>query len=126
MHFSTVIDALARKCGLGSVEQGKAISLLFDGQHDVTFQCDDSDRSVLMYAEICDVTDMRGSWAEMLLDASLLGAQTGGAALAVSRALGKVILWKRHDDAFEDVSALEQAINTFLAAVITWKERLAA
>ncbi len=62
----------------------------------------------------------------MLLDASLLGAQTGGAAFAVSRALGKVILWKRHDDAFDDVSALEQAINTFLAAVITWKERLAA
>ncbi|MBR4607133.1 MAG: type III secretion system chaperone [Lachnospiraceae bacterium] len=125
MQFFAVMDALARKCGLSGVEPRDSLSLLFDGQHDVTFQCNRSDRSVLMFTEICDVTDMRGSWAEMLLQASLLGAQTEGAAFAVSSRLGKVILWKRYDDAFEDESALEQAINTFLTAVITWKDRLA-
>lgn len=125
MQFFAAMDALARKCGLSGVESGDSLSLLFDGQHDVTFQCNKSDRSVLMFTEICNVTDMRGSWAEMLLQASLLGAQTEGAAFAVSSRLGKVILWKRYDDAFEDESALEQAINSFLTAVITWKDRLA-
>ena len=37
---------------------------------------------------------------------------------------GKLILWKRHDDDFPDVAALERAINSFLSAVITWKGKL--
>ncbi|MCR5812987.1 MAG: type III secretion system chaperone [Desulfovibrio sp.] len=128
MLFSDVFDALARKYGFSEAHSaaGGDVTLLFDGLHAVTFQCDADDKSVLFLAEICDLTDVRGDRAEMLLEASLLGAQTGGAAFALSLQLGKVVLWKRHDDCFADENALEQAINTFLAAVITWKGRLAS
>ena len=59
-----------------------------------------------------------------LMEASLLGSQTEGASFAVARNLGKLVLWKRHDDDFPDVAALERAINSFLSAVITWKAKL--
>jgi hypothetical protein len=123
MQFSLVLDELARKCGLGGLEPGE-LSLLFDGRHTVTFLCDAEDRSVIMYAEICDVADLTPDKLGGLLEASLLGSQTEGAAFAVARELGKLVLWKRHDDDFPNVASLERAINSFLTAVITWKGRL--
>lgn len=126
MHFSAVLDALARKCGLGGLEPGGELSLLFDGQHTITFLCNADDRSVIMYAEICDVATLTMDRLGVLMEASLLGSQTEGAAFAVARNLGKLVLWKRHDDDFPDVAALERAINSFLTAVITWKGRLAS
>ncbi len=59
-----------------------------------------------------------------LFKASLLGAETGGAAFGVHFALNKLVLWKRHDDDFEDCAALEKAINVFIAQIIFWKEML--
>ena len=58
MQFSLVLDELARKCGLGGLEPGGELSLLFDGEHTITFLCNADDRSVIMYAEICDVADL--------------------------------------------------------------------
>ncbi len=124
MQFSLVLDELAKKCGLGSFEPGGELSLLFDGQHTVTFQSDPDDRSVVLFAEICDVDTLSPDRLGDLMEASLLGSQTEGASFAVARNLGKLILWKRHDDDFSDVAALERAINSFLSAVITWKAKL--
>lgn len=127
MRFSNVFSEFTEKCGLGApVQADGEKTLLFDGIHVVTFQCNKEDHSVILSSEICDAAQLAEDEWEMLLEASLLGAQTGGAAFAVSRKLGKVVLWKRHDDAFEDVVALEKAVNTFLAAVITWSGRLAS
>ncbi|MCR5562250.1 MAG: type III secretion system chaperone [Desulfovibrio sp.] len=125
MQFSLVLDELAKKCGLGSFEPGGELSLLFDGQHTVTFQSDPDDRSVVLFAEICDVDTLSPDRLGDLMEASLLGSQTEGASFAVARNLAKLILWKRHDDDFSDVAALERAINSFLSAVITWKAKLA-
>ncbi len=124
MQFSLVLDELAQKCGLGSFEPGGELSLMFDGQHTVTFQSDPDDRSVVLFAEICDVDTLSPDRLGDLMEASLLGSQTEGASFAVARNLGKLILWKRHDDDFPDVAALERAINSFLSAVITWKGKL--
>ena len=124
MRFSLVLDELARKCGLGSFEPGGELSLMFDGQHTVTFQSDADDGSVIFFAEICDVDTLNPNRLGDLMEASLLGSQTGGASFAVARKLGKLVLWKRHDDDFPDVAALERAINSFLSAVITWKAKL--
>ena len=124
MQFSLVLDEFARKCGLGSFEPGGELSLMFDGRHTVTFQSDADDRSVVLYAEICDVDALNPSMLGDLMEASLLGSQTEGASFAVARNLGELVLWKRHDDDFSDVVALERAINSFLSAVITWKAKL--
>ena len=124
MQFSLALDELAHKCGLGSFEPGGELSLMFDGRHTVTFQCDADDRSVVLFAEICDVDALNPDSLGDLMEASLLGSQTGGASFAVARNLGKLVLWKRHDDDFPNVAALERAINSFLSAVITWKDKL--
>lgn len=124
MQFTLVLNELVQKCGLSSFAAGAELSLMFDGQHTVTFLSDASDRSAIFFAEICDVAAVKQDELLELLHVSLLGSQTGGASFAVDRKLGKLILWKRHDDDFQDVAALEWAINAFLAALITWKSRL--
>ncbi|MBO5490273.1 MAG: type III secretion system chaperone [Desulfovibrio sp.] len=79
-----------------------------------------------MYAEICDVADLTPDKLGGAAGGVPAGLADRGAAFAVVRNLGKIVLWKRHDDDFPDVAALERAINSFLTAVITWKGRLAS
>ena len=126
MHFYEAFDKFRAKCGLDvpSLMDGDN-TILFDDQHAVTFQCDKADKSVILSSEICDAVGLGDNDLQMLLEASLFGAQTGGASFALSRQLSKVILWKRQDDSFIDEQALAQVINGFLATVITWKQRLA-
>ncbi|MCR4665900.1 MAG: type III secretion system chaperone [Desulfovibrio sp.] len=126
MQFSLVFDEFIRKCGLGNVELDSDLSLMFDGRHTVTFQCNEDDQTVFFYAEICDVDKLNPDSLADLLEASLLGSQTEGASFAVARKLGKLILWKRYGDDFPDVLALERAISSFLSSVITWKSKLVA
>ncbi|MCF0253908.1 MAG: type III secretion system chaperone [Duodenibacillus sp.] len=61
-----------------------------------------------------------------LLRASLLGADTGGCALAVSPGSQAVVLTKRHDCAGGEVAGLQLSIGGFLAEMAEWKRRLAA
>ncbi|MCR4666802.1 MAG: type III secretion system chaperone [Desulfovibrio sp.] len=125
MHFDKAFADFSTKYGMGaSFQADRELTILFDNRHAVTFQCDDEDKSVIFSAEICDVGDLARNGFEMLLEASLLGSQTSGAAFAVVKELGKVVLWKRYNNAFDDVGELEQSINRFLAAVITWKQRM--
>jgi hypothetical protein len=60
-----------------------------------------------------------------LLEASLLGAGTGGAAFGLHRAAGEVVLWKRYGE-FSGRADLERAIGEFLGVVLEWKGKLSA
>ena len=126
MQFSDAMHELAENSGIGPLrfDADGSVALLFDGEHEITFTPDAEDRSVLFHAELGPAPLQDGSACLKLLTASLLGAQTGGAALAVHEALGTVVLWKRHDDDFTDCADLERAVNRFLVQVISWKERL--
>lgn len=59
-----------------------------------------------------------------LMEASVLGARTGGASFGIHDRLNKLVLWKRHVDSFEDASDLERKVNNFLAQIIYWREHL--
>ena len=81
---------------------------------------------MLFYCELGDASALDKEGCLRLLKASLLGAETGGAAFAVHEQLDKILLWKRFDDAFADCPAFEKALNGFLAQASAWKPRLAA
>ena len=126
MQFGDVMRELAEKCGIGPLkfDDDGSVALLFDGEHEITFTPNAEDRSVLFHAELGPAPLQDSAACLNLLTASLLGAQTGGAAFAVHEALGTVVLWKRHDDSFVDCPDLERAVNLFLAQIIAWKEKL--
>ncbi len=127
MELTALLDALGAKMGLdglGLDEEGRC-SLLFDEVHEVTFALNPDDRAILLFGEVGAFDPHDPACGLRLLSASLLGAETGGAALSVDRARDRIILWKRHDDNLPDLTALEQAINDFLRQVIAWKGRLA-
>ena len=126
MQFDDVIHAFGEKTGMGSlaVDADGSVGLLFDGEHEITFTPDKEDHSVLFHAEVASASFLDRDACLKLLKASLLGSQTGGAAFSVQEALGKVVLWKRHDDGFEDCSDFERAVNAFLSQVIFWKDSL--
>jgi len=116
MIFSDVLELLGNAVGLADValDGEGSCTLLFDGEHEVTFTYDRRNRTVFLHREAC----------MSLLQASLLSAETDGGALSVHAATDTVVLWKRYDDTFPDLSALEQAVNDFLAQVACWKEKL--
>lgn len=125
MNFDVVMDELVRKMGIGSlkVDDKGSFSLLFDDEHELFFTPDKDDRSILFYAEIGDISNLHTENYQHLLSASLLGAETEGATFALNKNLGKLVLWKRYSENFEDLTNLEQAINVFLGQVIAWKEK---
>lgn len=127
MEFATLLQELGTDIGIAnlSLDTDGQCALLFDGEHEVTFTPDREDHSLLMHCEVGRLSAQDSDTCRKLMQASLLGAETGGSALSVHCGLDKIILWKRYDEDFVDLAALEQAINAFLAQVIHWKERLA-
>lgn len=127
MEFSAILAQFGDAIGMSglSLDADGSCTLLFDDAHEITFTCDAADHAVLLYSEVGKASDLREkSEAMRLLSASLLGAQTGGAAFAVHEAMDAVILWKRYDDRFQDVADIEKAVNDFLPQVEEWKGRL--
>lgn len=127
MEFADLLDEFGRATGLEqlALDADGQCALLFDGAHEITFTPDRDDHALIMHCEVGTFSGHDTELCRTLLEASLLGSQTGGGALSVEPKLGVIILWKRHDDAFADVNALTQAVNAFLAQVIYWKQRLA-
>ena len=127
MEFATLLQELGTDIGIAnlSLDTDGQCALLFDGEYEVTFTPDREDHSLLMHCEVGRLSAQDSDTCRKLMQASLLGAETGGSALSVHCGLDKIILWKRYDEDFVDLAALEQAINAFLAQVIHWKERLA-
>lgn len=126
MIFSDVLELLGNAVGLADValDGEGSCTLLFDGEHEVTFTYDRRNRTVFLHSEVGEASSLDREACMSLLQASLLGAETDGGALSVHAATDTVVLWKRYDDTFPDLSALEQAVNDFLAQVACWKEKL--
>ncbi|MGX8718893.1 MAG: type III secretion system chaperone [Desulfovibrio sp.] len=128
MKFRELIKEFTQKIGLGPVglDEDGSIALLFDDSFEITFTPDEDDGSVLLHCEMGAAGDLDREACMKLFKASLLGAETGGAAFGVHFALDKIVLWKRHDDDFEDCAALERAINAFITQIIFWKDQLSS
>ncbi|MDR3323448.1 MAG: type III secretion system chaperone [Zoogloeaceae bacterium] len=126
MRFEDVLAEFGRVSGLGELvlDDSGSCSLLFDGEHELNFVGGREDDAVFLYGIAGGAGTLRDAEScRSLLTASCLGAETGGAAFAQYG--NSLILWKRHDR-FVDYSALEKAVNDFLAQLIHWKEKLAA
>ena len=123
MKFSEAMNELAAASGIGpiTVDGTEGATLLFDGEHEVTF-APETDGGVVLQCEIGDADVLGDGACRALLEASY--SETGGAAFAIHRALGKVVLWKTHGE-FESCSAIEKAVNDFLGQVVSWKKKLA-
>jgi len=126
MKFDLLLEQLGSATGLDGValDASGNCTLRFDGEHDITFTGDAEDRAILLHSEVGDAAGLSSESYRALLQASLLGAETGGSSLSVYGDPGIVVLWKRYNDAFEDYSSLEQAINRFLGQTIFWKNKL--
>lgn len=125
MRWEQLLAELGQKTGLGALapDETGSCPLLFDGAHELTLTWDEADSTVFFYGRVADGDTPRGEagWRS-LLAACCLGAETGGAAFALHGP--DLLLWKRHD-AFADFGDLEKALNSFLARLIQWKEKLA-
>ena len=128
MKFTEILEQLGISMGLGALtlDTDNACTILFDGEHEVTFIADKHDNAVFLYGKTGTAYTLTQEDCMTLLQASLLGAGAGGAAFSIHKELDEIILWKRHDDAFPDLPALEKAINDFLAHLIVWKKKLAS
>ncbi len=127
MEFATLLAELGNALGIDTLapDADGQCALLFDGEHTITFTPDSEDHSLIMHGEVGKLPPHNDALCRTLLEASLLGAQTGGAAFAIHAKLDTIILWKRHDAQFTDVNSLQQALQAFLAQLIHWKHRLA-
>jgi hypothetical protein len=129
MRFEDVLAEFGQATGLGELvlDDAGSCSLLFDGEHELTFtrgREEDGDDAVFLYGVAADAGTLRDAEScRSLLAASCLGAETGGAAFALYG--NSLILWKRHE-VFADCRALEKTVNGFLGRLIHWKEKLAA
>ncbi len=125
MELIDAMNELAARIGMGPVvaDETGGFTLSFDGEHEVSF-APDGDGTVLL-AEVGEAAALDRGGLLSLLEASLLGAETGGAAFGVHRALGTVVLWKRYGE-FSVAAELERALHEFLGLAIEWKRRLAA
>ena len=125
MEWTMTLERFGSSIGIDHLvpDVDSSCSLLFDSQYEVTFIHDDEDHSLLMYCEIGSASELGKEACLMLLKASLLGAETGGAAFAIHDKLEKVVLWKRYDDTMTD-DDLKEAVNGFLAQVTVWKKKL--
>ena len=127
MELAALLAELGNALGiddLGLDADGQC-ALLFDGEHTITFTPDSEDHSLILHSEVGKLSPQDDALCRTLLEASLLGAQTGGAAFAIHPELDAIILWKRHDAQFADMNSLQQALQAFLAQIIHWKQRLA-
>ena len=127
MEFPALLEELGTAMGITDLklDADGQCALLFDGEYEVTFTPNKDDHALIMHCEVGDLPPQDNDLCHSLMQASLLGAETGGAALSIHNGLGKIILWKRHDDNFTDLAALEKALNVFLEQAIYWKKRLA-
>lgn len=123
MKLADAMNELARAAGIGPVvpDGDGSVTFLFDGEHEVTFS-PEPDGCVVLQCEIGDAETLADGACRALLEASY--SETGGAAFAIHRTLGKAILWKRHGE-FESTAALEKAVNGFLGQVVAWKKKIA-
>ena len=126
LKFTDVLGEFSEKLGLGALKPDAdgSIAFLFDDRYEITFTPDKDDGSLLMYCEMEDADRLEKPDLCRLMEASVLGARTGGAAFGILGSLNRLVLWKRYDDRFEDVSDLERKVNEFLPQIIYWKEHL--
>ena len=127
MEWNTALESFGSSLGIDALvpDADGSCSLLFDGENEVTFTHDEEDHSLLLYCEIGSAASLSKDACLALLKSSLLGAETGGAALSVHGALDSVVLWKRFDDNALTPETMKIAVNGFLAQVAAWKKRLA-
>ena len=115
MEFMEALNELAAKIGIGRIvpDGTGSVTLLFTP---------DADESVVyLQSEIADASSLGDGDCRSLMEASL--SDTDGAAFAIGRETGKLILWKRFGE-FPSCAALETAINEFLGQIARWQERL--
>lgn len=124
MDLIHAMNELAAAIGMRPVEpeESGGFTLLFDGEHEVAFAPDGTD--TVFHAVVGEAADLDRNALLSLLEASLLGAGTDGAAFGIHEALGTVVLWKRYGE-FSGKTDLETAIHAFLGQVLEWKRRLA-
>ena len=123
MKFLDAMNELASAAGMGpmAADDAGGTTLLFDGEHEVTFS-PAADGGVMLQCEVGDAGILGDGACRALLESSF--SETGGAAFAIHRALGKVVLWKICGE-FESRAAIEKAVNDFLGQVVSWKKKLA-
>lgn len=126
MEWTTTLERFGASIGIDHLapDVNGSCSLLFDSRDEVTFTHDEEDHALFMYSEIGDASGLSKDICLALLEASLLGAKTGGAALSVHGTLGRVVLWKRFDESALTPDTLSLAVNDFLAQVSVWKKKL--
>lgn len=123
MELIHAMNELAAGIGMRPVEADETggFTLLFDGVQEVSF-APDGDGAVF-HAPVGEAARLDREGLLSLLEASLLGAETGGAAFGLHRAAGEVVLWKRYGE-FSGRADLETAIHEFLGLALEWKRRL--
>lgn len=123
MEFSQIIEELGERSSLSGLrlDESGACSVLFDGEHEVEFQCDPRTGAVLFWCAVGSLSDMTEALARKLLSASAFGAATDGAAFGIFEPLEAIVLWQRQPSGFVDLEDFTGTLDRFLAQCSTWK-----
>jgi hypothetical protein len=124
MQINQVVNELATRLGLGGkpFDENNPCTLCFDGKYSVSLQADTQDRSLLLSGLVGPAPRTEAELRD-LLQASCLGARTGGCAFGLAPDTGELLLWKRLPDELPDSAALEQALLDFLAQLSHYQQQ---
>lgn len=124
MTIQELLHELGTRMGTGplTLDGQTPCTLCFDGKYVVTLYHDPDDQALLAAAPVGIGFDhLREDDLRALLTDACLGVRTGGAAFGLSPETGELLLWKRWNNEFPDYSALEAALNGFLAQLDYWQ-----
>ncbi|GHT92668.1 hypothetical protein FACS1894116_03230 [Betaproteobacteria bacterium] len=124
MRINQVVNELTTRLELGGkpFDENNPCTLCFDGKYSVSLQADTQDQSLLL-SGLVGPTPRSEEELRELLQASCLGANTGGCAFGLAPDTGELLLWKRLPDELPDSAALEQALLGFLAQLNHWQQQ---
>ena len=124
MKFTELMNEHAGAVDIGPVAPDAKgnVTLLFDGEHEVTFSAT-ANGGVLFQCELGEASRLGDGDCRALLEATF--SETGGAAFAIHRATGILLFWRHHGE-FESLGALEKALNDFIGQTIAWKQKIAS
>ena len=126
MEFPLLIEELGQQSSLEGLrlDSEGCCSVLFDDQHEVEFQWDQETNTVLFWCTVGELSSLTEPLARLLLNGSVFGSATDGAAFGIFEPLDAIILWQRAPGGFEDLTDFTSAINRFLAQCSFWKSKI--
>ncbi len=124
MDTNSIIAEFARKCNIDNPQlNADGITFCLDEKYDITVLPNTTDKTVIFHAMVMENAERLNAKAlRVLMEKSLLGANTYGSCFGIDPKTGELRLWKCLRDHFSNVAEFEFILENFLSVVVFWRE----